>query len=60
MGIQATIDLSRKQAIKRIVDKQIDLARPKFEAITKLLTNEQLERLLDETFYNYIVRGDDE
>lgn len=54
MSIKTTVELTRKQAIKLIVEKQIKLSKKEMEYSLNYLTNKELEELLDDRYYDSI------
>ena len=63
MSVKSTRELTRKQAIEIIVEKEIKPVREEIERTLQRLTNKYLEELLDNRYYesefeNYIVKGE--
>ena len=52
MSVKTTITLTRKQAINRIIEKRIELLKRKLENELNLLSNDVLENLLDNVYYD--------
>ncbi len=52
MSVKTTITLTRKQAINRIIEKRIELLKRKLENEINLLSNDGLENLLDNIYYD--------
>lgn len=58
MSIQSTITLTREEAEARLVYKLQEERKKFIEAEVHVLTNEQLEDALDETYHNYLITED--
>lgn len=52
MSIKTTVTLTRKQAIDHIIRKRIELLKIKLENEINLLSNDVLENLLDNVYYD--------
>lgn len=53
MSVKSTVEITREQAIKIIVDKRIEQVKEDMkDFLERYHTNEELEELLDTKYYN--------
>lgn len=52
MSVKTTVTLTRKQAINHIIEKRIELLKRKLENEIIFLSNDVLENLLDNVYYD--------
>lgn len=55
MGIQTTLNIKRSEAEEKFVNKLLEDQKIMFKKAVKLLSDEELENNIDETFYNYTI-----
>ena len=58
MGIQTTLNIKRSEAEEKFVNKLLEDQKIMFKKAVKLLSDEELENNIDETFYNYTIIHD--
>lgn len=58
MGIQTTLNIKRSEAEEKFVNKLLEDQKIMFKKAVKLLSDEELENNIDETFYNYTIIQD--
>ena len=59
MGIQTTLNIKRSEAEEKFVNKLLEDQKIMFKKAVKLLSDEELENNIDETFYNYTIIQDE-
>ena len=59
MGIQTTLNIKRSEAEEKFVNKLLEDQKIMFKKAVKLLSDEELENNIDETFYNYTITQDE-
>ena len=59
MGIQSTLNIKRSEAEEKFVNKLLEDQKVMLKKAVKLLSDEELENNIDETFYNYIIIQDE-
>ena len=59
MGIQTTLNIKRSEAEEKFVNKLLEDQKIMFKKVVKLLSDEELENNIDETFYNYTIIQDE-
>ena len=59
MGIQTTLNIKRSEAEEKFVNKLLEDEKIMFKKAVKLLSDEELENNIDETFYNYTITQDE-
>ena len=59
MGIQTTLNIKRPEAEEKFVNKLLEDQKIMFKKAVKLLSDEELENNIDETFYNYTIIQDE-
>ena len=60
MGIQTTLNIKRSEAEEKFVNKLLEDQKIMFKKAVKLLSDEELEENLEETFYNYLIVQNEE
>ncbi len=60
MSIQITLNIKRSEAEEKFVNKLLEDQKIMFKRAVKLLSDEELEENLEETFYNYLIVQDEE
>lgn len=60
MGIQSTLNIKRSEAEEKFVNKLLEDQKIMFKKAAKLLSDEELEENIEETFYNYIIIQDED
>jgi hypothetical protein len=69
MGVKSTVTLTRAQAIERMIDLQMPMARQQLHSVYDRFSDKQLESILEmvnddarggEGFENYTIIGDDQ
>ena len=58
MGIQTTLNIKRSEAEENFINKLLKDQKIMFKKAVKLLSDEELENNIDETFYNYTIIQD--
>ena len=59
MGIQSTLNIKRSEAEEKFVNKLLEDQKIMFKKAAKLLSDEELEENIEETFYNYTIIQDE-
>ena len=59
MGIQTTLNIKRSEAEEKFVNKLLEDQKVMLKKAVKLLSDEELENNIDETFYNYTIIQDE-
>ena len=59
MGIQTTLNIKRSGAEEKFVNKLLEDQKVMLKKAVKLLSDEELENNIDETFYNYTIIQDE-
>lgn len=59
MSIQTTLNIKRSEAEEKFVNKLLEDQKIMFKRAVKLLSDEELEENLEETFYNYLIVQDE-
>ena len=59
MSIQTTLNIKRSEAEEKFVNKLLEDQKIMFKKAVKLLSDEELENNIDETFYNYTIIQDE-
>ena len=59
MSIQTTLNIKRFEAEEKFVNKLLEDQKIMFKKAVKLLSDEELENNIDETFYNYTIIQDE-
>ena len=60
MGIQTTLNIKRSEAEEKFVNKLLEDQKIMLKKAVKLLSDEELEENLEETFYNYLIVQNEE
>lgn len=60
MSIQTTLNIKRPEAEEKFVNKLLEDQKIMLKKAVKLLSDEELEENLEETFYNYLIVQDEE
>lgn len=55
MSIQTTLNIKRSEAEEKFVNKLLEDQKIMLKKAVKLLSDEELEENLEETFYNYLI-----
>ena len=59
MGIQSTLNIKRSEAEEKFVNKLLEEQKDIFKKEAQLLSDEELENNIEETFYNYTIIQDE-
>ena len=59
MGIQTTLNIKRSEAEEKFINKLLENQNISLKKAVKLLSNEELEENIEETFYNYTIIQDE-
>lgn len=59
MSIQTTLNIKRSEVEEKFVNKLLEDQKIMFKKAVKLLSDEELENNIDETFYNYTIIQDE-
>ena len=59
MGIQSTLNIKRSEAEEKFVNKLLEEQKDIFKKGAQLLSDEELENNIEETFYNYTIIQDE-
>ena len=59
MGIQTTLNIKRSEAEEKFVNKLLEDKKIMFKKAVKLLSDEELEENIEETFYHYTIIQDE-
>ena len=59
MGIQTTLNIKRSEAEEKFINKLLENQNISLKKAVKLLSDEELENNIDETFYNYTIIQDE-
>ena len=60
MGIQSTLNIKRSEAEEKFVNKLLEDQKIVFKKSAKLLSDEELENNIEETFYTYTIIQDED
>ena len=60
MSIQTTLNIKRSEAEEKFVNKLLEDQKIMLKKAVKLLSDEELEENLEETFYNYLIVQNEE
>ena len=60
MSIQTTLNIKRPEAEEKFVNKLLEDQKIMLKKSVKLLSDEELEENLEETFYNYLIVQNEE
>lgn len=60
MSIQTTLNIKRPEAEEKFVNKLLEDQKIMLKKAVKLLSDEELEENLEETFYNYLIVQNEE
>ena len=55
MSIQTTLNIKRPEAEEKFINKLLEDQKIMLKKAVKLLSDEELEENLEETFYNYLI-----
>ena len=58
MSIQTTLNIKRSEAEEKFINKLLENQNISLKKAVKLLSDEELENNIDETFYNYTIIQD--